>query len=97
LETTSLSVVQKMSSQQQQIWFLLLDSTSGLAYKNTTADKVSVSSSADVADFRKQVHKENNTILKDTTSSQLVVYKNKTAFDKRHASVDEEKVSLTQT
>ena len=32
------------------VWFLLLDSATGLPYKGTNADKVSVSSSADMVD-----------------------------------------------
>jgi hypothetical protein len=40
------------------VWFLLLDSATGEPYKETSADKVSVSSSADVADFRDAVKKK---------------------------------------
>ena len=66
------------------VWFLLLDST-GEPYKGTTASKVSVSSSADVDDFREAVKAKNSSILTDVASSQLFVYKNKAAFDKRNA------------
>jgi hypothetical protein len=62
------------------VWFLLLDAATGNPYKGTSADKVAVSSSADVADFRKAVKAENSTILTDFVSSQLFVYKNSTAF-----------------
>jgi hypothetical protein len=64
------------------VWFQLFDSATGEPYKKTTADKVSVSSSADVADFRKAVQAENASILIGITSSQLLVYKNKAAYDK---------------
>ena len=73
------------------VWFLLLDSATGQLYKGTTAEKVSGASSADVADFRKAALQDNAAILTGITSSQLLVYKNKTAFDKRNAVVDEEK------
>ena len=86
-----------MAQQQQSsslIWFLLLDAATGLPYKGTSADKVSVSSSADVADFRKAVKAEYDTpnYLKDIPSGALRVYKNKVAFDKRNADVDDGKV-----
>ena len=74
------------------VWFLLLDSASGLAHKGTSADKVAVSSSADVADFRDAViekfDKQKSSVLTGFASSQLDVYKNKAAFDKRNAAVD---------
>ena len=80
-----------MSPPPTLVWFLLLDSATGEPYKETSADKVSVSSSADVADFREAVHLKNSSILTGIDSSQLVVFKNKTAFDKRNAAIDEEK------
>ncbi len=78
------------------VWFLLLDSNSGLPYKGTTADKVSVASCADVADFRDAVKAKYDqpNYLKDIPSGALIVYKNKAAFDKRNAAVDKEKVSI---
>ena len=89
-----------MSSDQQQhismfpprlIWFLLLDSSTGEPYKGTSAEKVSVSSSADVADFRDAVQAKNSSILTGIDASQLLVFKNKADFDKRNAAIDEEK------
>ena len=64
------------------VWFQLLDSVTGEPYKGTTADKVSVSSSADVADFRDAVIEkfEKSSVLTGYASSQLLVYKNKAAF-----------------
>jgi hypothetical protein len=57
------------------VWFLLLDSATGLPYKGTTADKVAVSSSADVADFRKAVQLEYDkpNYLKDIPSGALLL------------------------
>ena len=75
------------------VWFLLLESATGGPYKGTSADKVSVSSSADVADFRDavQLKYDKPNYLKDIPPGVLLVYKNKTAFDKRNAAVDEGK------
>jgi len=73
------------------IWFLLVDSITGQPYKGTTADKVSIASTADVADFRDAVKKKDKDagVLNPFISSQLLVYKNKAAFDKRNAAADE--------
>ena len=81
------------SSPSPLVWFQLLDSATGLAYKGTSADKVSVSSHADVADFRDavQLKYDKPNYLKDIPPGVLLVYKNKTAFDKRNAAVDEGK------
>jgi len=84
-----------MSFSAPLIWFLLVDS-SGQPYKKTSAVKVSVSSSADVDDFRDAVKKKGKddgdaAVLTPFKSSQLLVYKNKTAFDKRNAAVDDGK------
>jgi hypothetical protein len=83
-----------MSSPSPLVWFLLLDFATGKPYKGTTADKVSVSSLADVADFRDavQLKYDKPNYLKDIPSSALLVYKNKLAFDKRNAAVDDVKV-----
>jgi len=76
------------------IWFLLVDSITGQPYKGTTADKVSIASMADVADFRDAVKKKDKDdgdagVLNPFKSSQLLVFKNKAAFDKRNAAADE--------
>jgi hypothetical protein len=78
------------------IWFLLVDSVTGQPYKGTTADKVSIASTADVADFRDAVKKKDKDdgdagVLNPFKSSQLLVYKNKASFDKRNAAADEGK------
>ena len=75
------------------IWFLLFDSVTGEPYKGTTAEKVCVSTSADVADFRDavQLKYDKPNYLKEIPSGALLVYKNKTAFEKRNAAVDEGK------
>ena len=79
------------SSSSPLVWFHLYDAATGLPYKGTSCDKVSVSSFADVVDFRDAVHAKNSSILTGITSSQLLVFRNKEAFDKRNAAVNEEK------
>jgi hypothetical protein len=72
---------QSSSPPSPLVWFLLLDAATGNPYKGTTADKVAVSSSADVADFRDAViEKQKSSVLTGIASSQLLVYKNKAAF-----------------
>jgi len=76
-----------------KFWFLLLDSATGQPYKGTTADFVSLPPGADVADFRKCVLRENSNKLASVDASDLLVYRNKAAFDKRNSScIDEGKV-----
>ena len=78
------------SSSYPLIWYLLLDSTTGQPYKGTTADKVFLSSQADVADFRKAVKAENSHKLSSIDAADLLVYKNKTSFDKRNSDNEKE-------
>ena len=92
-----------MSSQQPPkssplVWFRLLDTTTGQYYKGTTADKVAVSSTADVADFRDAVKAKYDkpNYLKDIPSGALLVYKNKDAFDKRNYANQEKEDSLKE-
>jgi hypothetical protein len=79
------------SSPSPLIWFLLVDSITGQPYKGTSADKVSIAFTADVADFRDavQLKYDKPNYLKDIPSGVLLVYKNKAAFDKRNAAADE--------
>ena len=65
------------------VWFLLLDSETGEPYKNTTTDYVSLPPGAVVAEFRDAVRSKNSVILPGIAPSQLLVYKNKAAFDKK--------------
>ncbi len=73
-------------------WFLLLDSATGQPYKGTTADFVSLSPGAVVAEFRDAVLSKNPNKLAGVDASDLLVYKNKAAFDARNlTAVDEGK------
>jgi hypothetical protein len=73
------------------VWFQLLDSVTGLPYKGTSADFVSPAPGSVIAQFRDAVHLKNSSILTGLSSSQLLVYKNKAAFDKRNAAVKDGK------
>jgi hypothetical protein len=61
------------------VWFIIVDSN-GVPYKKTTADKVSVPSCADVADFRDAVKVKHSNKLSSVDAADLHVYKNKPAF-----------------
>ncbi|KAL7485127.1 hypothetical protein ACHAW6_015145 [Cyclotella cf. meneghiniana] len=73
------------------IWFLLLDSASGKPYKDTSVSSVLPSSLVvPVVDhFRKAVKAEYSNKLSSVDSGTLLVYKNRAAFEKRNAAVDD--------
>lgn len=72
------------------IWFILLD-RNGQPYKGTTESSVSLSPKSFVDQFRHAVYLKNSSILPGVVSSQLQVYKNKSAFDNRNAVGEKEK------
>ena len=72
------------SSSTAKFWFLLLDSATGQPYKGTTADFVSLPPGAVVAEFRDAVLSKNPAILTGIAPSQLIVYRNIAAFDRRN-------------
>ncbi|KAL7476557.1 hypothetical protein ACHAW6_002413 [Cyclotella cf. meneghiniana] len=72
-------------------WFLLVDSATGQPYKGTTVDFVSLPPGAVVTVFRDAVHVENASILTSIAPSQLFVYTNKAAFEKRNNDEDDGK------
>lgn len=87
---------EKMSDNQQQsasspslIWFQLVGSD-GKPFKETSADKVTFPTSADVSDFRKSVKNENPNMLSAVDASQLKVFKNKSAFDGKEEPLEED-------
>jgi hypothetical protein len=91
-----------MSSRYPRVWFFLLDSATGQPYKNTTADYVSLPCYTVIAQFREAVKEKDKddgdaAVLTPFKSSQLLVYKNKAAFDKRNAVVDKGKEVLENT
>ena len=73
------------------IWFQLYDYGTGKPYKETTATSVSLPSTAVIDQFRKAVKAECPNKLSSIDPSDLLVFKNKDAFDKRDST--EEKVN----
>jgi hypothetical protein len=68
------------------IWFLLVDAATGQPYKGTTADAVSLLPESFIVQFRDAVKaKYADSHLQGVAPSDLLVYKNKEAFDKRNA------------
>ena len=79
------------------VWFLLLESATSLPYRGTRADYVSLPPGCVIAQFRDAVKKKDKddgdaAILTPFKSSQLRVYKNKSAFDM--SDVDGKKMPL---
>jgi hypothetical protein len=68
------------------IWFVLVDSSNGMSYKGTTASSVSLSRDSVVDQFRDAVkEKYADSHLKGVAPSDLLVYKNKAAFEQKNA------------
>jgi hypothetical protein len=67
----------------RSVWFLLVDAADGKPYKGIGAAKVSVVSSADVADFGNAVKASRSNKLSSVDAPNLLIYKNKESFDKR--------------
>ena len=72
------------SSSTAKFWFLLLDSATGQPYKGTTADFVSLPPGAVVAEFRDAVLSKNSNKLAIVDASDLLIYRNIAAFDRRN-------------
>jgi len=79
-----------MATQQRLIWYCLFDSSTGQPFRKTTASSVFLPTDYVIDQFRQAVKTENTSILAGIVASQLLVYKNKLAFDKRH-NIDHEK------
>ena len=92
-QSQALLVVPESSDQSpimtsKKFWFLLLDSATGQPFKGTTTDFVSLPQGAEVADFWDAVLSKNSNKLASIDASDLLVYRNKAAFDKRNSSAD---------
>ena len=76
-----------MSSPPLLVWFLLLDSATGQPYKGTTVSSILRSSLVVpvIDQFRKAVKVKYSNKLLSVDAGDLIVYKNKAAFDKRNA------------
>ena len=83
----------KMSNSDEQpsmhplIWFHLYDYGTGKPYKETSADYVTLPSSAFIAQFRDAVKVKCHNKLSAIDANDLKVFKNKDSFDKRDADV----------
>ena len=62
-------------------WFSLLDSETGKPYKGATVDAVSLQSDSVVAQFREAVQAKYSKLF-SFDASDLLVYKNRSCFDK---------------
>jgi hypothetical protein len=82
------------SSSSPLVWFHLYDAATGLPYKGTSCDFVSPPPRSVIAQFRDAVYAKNPNKLSSLDAADLLVYKNKEAFDKRNTAVNEEKVML---
>jgi len=74
------------------VWFLLLDSETGKPYKNSSASSIErrLITVPVIDQFRKLAYLENSNKLAGVDASDLLVYKNKAAFDARNlTAVDE--------
>ncbi len=79
-----------MSSQAPLIWFMLTDSATGKPYKGTTVSSVLRSSLVVpvVDQFRDAVKAKYSNKLSSVDAADLLVYKNKAAFDKRNLEIE---------
>jgi hypothetical protein len=75
------------------VWFELVDSVTGNPYKATSVSSILRSSIAVpvIDQFRDAVKAKHSNKLALIDAADLVVYKNKAAFDKRNATIDDEK------
>ncbi|KAI3641438.1 hypothetical protein MIR68_000568 [Amoeboaphelidium protococcarum] len=80
-----------MSSTSPLIWFLLLDSATGEPYKGTRASCVYLPPGSCIAQFGDAVKAKHSNKLSSVDAANLLVQKNKAAFDKRNASVEDGK------
>lgn len=67
------------------VWFLLVDSVDGRPYRGTSADAAMLSNNTLVFQFRNAVKERNPNILSSIDASQLLIYRNKDAFERRQS------------
>ena len=82
---------EKMSHDEQPplIWFQLVESD-GQPYKGSSANSLSLNPSAVVDELRLAVVNKNPNILSSVDASQLKIYKNKTAFDTKEKTLEDD-------
>ena len=85
--SSNLQEEQSSVASAPNIWFLLLDTATGHSFKGTSADAVALPTGSLILHFRDAVRAKYDlpNYLKGISSSALLVYKNKGAFDKRNA------------
>ena len=71
------------------IWFQLVESD-GQPYKGSSANSLSLNPSAVVDELRLAVVNKNPNILSSVDASQLKIYKNKTAFDGKEETLEDD-------
>jgi len=71
------------------IWFQLVDSD-GQPYEGSSASSLSLNPSAVVDELRQAVVNKNPNILSSVDASQLKIYKNKTAFDTKEKTLEDD-------
>jgi hypothetical protein len=76
---------------QPLIWFQLVDSATGEAYKGTSADAVPLPPGSLVVQFRDALKLKCTNMLASGDAAYLVAYRNRAAFDTRNAMVDNER------
>ena len=74
----------------RNVWYRLFEYATGQQLSQTNADKVFLSESEDVADFRDAVKKKNPNKLSSVDAPDLIVYANESAFKKRNSAEGKE-------
>jgi hypothetical protein len=64
----------------RRVWFKLIDSSTGKIYPTTTVTSLHIESTADIDTFRKRMHSETSTLLRDILPMQLQVYENEASL-----------------
>ncbi|KAI3631251.1 hypothetical protein MIR68_010741 [Amoeboaphelidium protococcarum] len=73
------------------VWFFLLDSATGQPYKGARSSSVYLLPGSFIAQFKSAVKAKYSNNLSSVDVADLLVYKNKAAFDKRNAAGDDGK------
>ncbi len=68
----------------RRFWFEMAEAATGETLKGSRADAVSLPEDSLVVDFRSAAKAENSNLLKGVPPSNILVFKNRAAFDKRN-------------
>jgi hypothetical protein len=72
--------VNPSQNSSRRVWFKLIDSSTGQIYPTTTVTSLHIESTADIDTFRKHMHSETSTLLRDILPMQLQVYENEASL-----------------